>query len=384
MVIVGARWIVWSTLLGACSFDPNAARDASSGDDTMDLPTLPACVGTACRRRTITIDHTKVTGGPHVAFPLLVRLSDPDLQNTSAPNGFDIVFTSADGATKLAYEREPFVGGELVAWVAVPSVSSEADTAIEMYYGDPAAAVDAQDPAGAWDASYQGVWHFEELGTLEITDSTTHANHGTAQGGLTLGAAGKIGTAAQFGGIDGCVRVPQSTSLDQAGAIATLELWVYWTNTVITSYQRLLLTNNSFAGDTTGPEWATNPSGYHYYYPSNAGATSNYVAIVNPFVNMTWHHLALTQDFAARSVAMYIDGSPVVFDDANVATSWLKLATPGDWYWGGAPPRNAFAGMMDEIRISSVVRSAGWIATEHANQRSPSTFYSVGEVVVGP
>jgi hypothetical protein len=33
---------------------------------------------------------------------------------------------------------------------------------------------------------------------------------------------------------------------------------------------------------------------------------------------------------------------------------------------------------LDEVRISSVARSAGWIATEYANQHSPSTFYSVG------
>jgi hypothetical protein len=31
----------------------------------------------------------------------------------------------------------------------------------------------------------------------------------------------------------------------------------------------------------------------------------------------------------------------------------------------------------DEIRISTVARSADWIATEYTNASSPSTFYSV-------
>jgi hypothetical protein len=35
-------------------------------------------------------------------------------------------------------------------------------------------------------------------------------------------------------------------------------------------------------------------------------------------------------------------------------------------------------GTMDEIRISGVVRSADWIATEYNNQFSPATFYTVG------
>lgn len=35
-------------------------------------------------------------------------------------------------------------------------------------------------------------------------------------------------------------------------------------------------------------------------------------------------------------------------------------------------------GTVDEVRLATVARSAGWIATEFANQSSPSTFYGVG------
>ena len=35
-------------------------------------------------------------------------------------------------------------------------------------------------------------------------------------------------------------------------------------------------------------------------------------------------------------------------------------------------------GTIDELRIASTARSAGWIATEFANQSSPATFYTVG------
>jgi hypothetical protein len=34
-------------------------------------------------------------------------------------------------------------------------------------------------------------------------------------------------------------------------------------------------------------------------------------------------------------------------------------------------------GTLDEVRIATVPRTAGWIATEFANQSSPSTFYAV-------
>ncbi|MFH1521336.1 MAG: hypothetical protein ABIF18_00085, partial [archaeon] len=43
---------------------------------------------------------------------------------------------------------------------------------------------------------------------------------------------------------------------------------------------------------------------------------------------------------------------------------------------------NYYTGLIDEVRISNVARSAGWIATEYNNQFSPDSFYSVGEEIV--
>ena len=36
-----------------------------------------------------------------------------------------------------------------------------------------------------------------------------------------------------------------------------------------------------------------------------------------------------------------------------------------------------FAGLIDEVRMSNVVRTAQWISTEHSNQNSSATFYTV-------
>ena len=36
-----------------------------------------------------------------------------------------------------------------------------------------------------------------------------------------------------------------------------------------------------------------------------------------------------------------------------------------------------FDGKFDEFRLSSTARSADWIATEYANQNSPSTFFTI-------
>lgn len=60
------------------------------------------------KRKAITVDHTKVGTGPHSDFPVLVSLdADADLLADALPSGFDLLFTSADGTTKLAHEIVP-------------------------------------------------------------------------------------------------------------------------------------------------------------------------------------------------------------------------------------------------------------------------------------
>jgi hypothetical protein len=39
-----------------------------------------------------------------------------------------------------------------------------------------------------------------------------------------------------------------------------------------------------------------------------------------------------------------------------------------------------FNGMLDEVRISSVARSAEWIQESHFNQRNPRSYYTMGDV----
>ncbi|WOV92985.1 MAG: LamG-like jellyroll fold domain-containing protein [Candidatus Nitrosoabyssus spongiisocia] len=55
--------------------------------------------------------------------------------------------------------------------------------------------------------------------------------------------------------------------------------------------------------------------------------------------------------------------------DVNRASNYIGRSNwEGDFY---------FDGKFDEFRLSSTARSADWIATEYANQNSPSTFFNV-------
>jgi hypothetical protein len=125
-----------------------------------------------------------------------------------------------------------------------------------------------------------------------------------------------------------------------------------------------------------GVELSTQAGGDFYYYPASAGG-NNYNLVTNPFADATWHHVAVSHEFATKTVAIYIDGVAQTFAITNVPTAWQNVFTAADWYWGGLPAMARFAGTLDEVRVANVVRSPDWIATEYANQSSPGTFYTV-------
>ena len=96
-------------------------------------------------RKQVTIDHTKVSSTDQTNFPVLVSLTaDSKLALHALANGYDLLFTLSDGATKTPYQRELYTNGTLLAWVKVPTLSHTTNTMLYLYYGNPAAA-DQQD-----------------------------------------------------------------------------------------------------------------------------------------------------------------------------------------------------------------------------------------------
>ena len=322
-------------------------------------------------RKKITINHTKVSANL-TDFPVLVGLaSDADLASDAQDDGDDILFTSSNGTSKLSHEIERFNGGtgELVAWVKVPTLSSSTDTDIYMYYGNSLAS-NQQNTAGVWDSNYRAVWHLKETtgGTNAIKDSTSNANHGTDGGNPTLGATGKIGNCVRFDGTDDHIAVPSSASL-KLGSGLTIEAWIrinVWGDWADIVFKGGGSENNSdyqFALVTTGLAWDGTYAGTwrtkYFNTTQNTG---------------TWIYVALTHDTV--TVRCYRGGSEISSqsDPGAIYQSDYQLGISRE----GAASYGWLNGRIDEVRISNIARSAGWIATGYNNMNSPSTFYSVG------
>lgn len=319
-------------------------------------------------RKAITINHTKVSGNPS-SIPVLIDITDSNLATNAQPDGDDIAFTDAN-AVKLNHEIELYnnANGHLIVWVNVPQLSSTTDTTIFMYYGN-SSAPSQQNASAVWGSNFVMVQHLEESGTTSRYDSTTNANNGVTFNGVAKSAAGKIDGADAFDGINDYIRVSNSPSLNPTSAI-TIELWMKLSQTA--DFTNLI---------NKGTWWQYyirlgSTEGRTYWYVKFSDSTGASIEGSNiGWKWNTWHHLAVTLDTQAGTIKVYLDGAEKLsgtfpLGKTIISTTNPLLLSDINQRW--------VKGEIDEVRMSNVARSPAWIQTSCNNQKTPSTFYTVG------
>jgi biopolymer transport protein ExbB len=321
-------------------------------------------------------------------FPMLVSFTDPDLRttvnggNVENASGFDIIFTEGDCSTLLNHQIEKYdpVTGEYIAWVRIPVLLATSDKGIHMYYGNSAIAADPSSTA-TWDANYIGVWHMSEDpsgGAPQITDWTAGTSNGTSNGGMT-GAdlvTAKIGDGIDFDGSNDYIGVGD-VLIDGLTQI-TVEAWIRPTVLPVkaspsghNSNEGAIIHKNGASDDNLGITVAT--GGTAFYIDDGSNNTPVAPAVVVDawtFVVGTWNNATMTiyQDGTSAATLGGVNGTFV--NNNN------ELRFGGVHGTAGGNPHE-FTGIIDEIKISNIARSADWVATEFNNQNSPSTFYNV-------
>jgi len=329
--------------------------------------------------RTITIDHTKVGGSDHSNFPvpligtyswLKTVANGGDVESSS---GYDIIFRNADGTANLDFERVSWDGstGLCEFWVRVPTLSHTTDTVIRVYYKNAGITTDQQNRAGAWESHYKAVWHFPNGTTLSLSDSTGNANNATINGTVTA-AAGQIdGGAAISNASNNNFMYKSSTSSLSPTTAITISAWVKSSQG---SLANIVVKNLSWyftiGGSTSGKLgfWIE-------------GRNSSWTEGTTGVADGTLRHLAATFDGTTERV--YVNAT----QEATASLSGAIIAGSQDIIMGtrrlsGLPQyTNPFDGVIDEVRISDIARSADWLTAEYNSGNDPSTFYSVGDPV---
>jgi PKD repeat protein len=321
-------------------------------------------------RKSITIDKARVTADL-TNFPVLISLADPDLSARAQGDGDDILFTSADGTTKLSHEIESYSGGTLAAWVKVPFLPSGSNTTLFMYYGNSGAS-SQQDAENVWDADFKAVWHHQNS---NFQDSTPNNNDGS-NSGTTNVAAAKIAGARNYDGSNDYVQMGSGASIDQLWATGgTFSAWVYPEGLGGGSEGRIADKTNQ-AALTYGWNLFTNAGNTLRFRRAYATTVGTWTT---PAISMSaWNYVVVTYtDGIANDPNIYINGN-LVSESENAAPAGTARSDASYNLRTGnraGGTNRAFDGIIDEIRASKTVRSPDWITTEYNNQNSPSTFH---------
>jgi hypothetical protein len=303
---------------------------------------------------------------------VLLNLTDPTLASSAngghvlSSNGYDLILTSDSAcSSKLNWETNKYdpVAGTWVVWFKQPVLSHSTNTTVYVCYGNPAI-VTQQTPStsAVWNSNYLGVYHLDSL----TADSTSNANT------LTIPNATYI-TQTSGGIIGGAAHLASTYPLQAPAAVlsgankGTVSMWVNTTGPANSTPYRFGWEQDSNFLDFFN---TLNPVQVGWQIGSTDHRFNTSTASISTSV---WHYLAYTWDQTVPAQFAYIDGVQV-----GTSTTAFTIPTPTSIFAIGGLANYNMLGNVDETHFSNIALTAGWLATEYANQSSPSTFYSVG------
>jgi hypothetical protein len=171
--------------------------------------------------------------------------------------------------------------------------------------------------------------------------------------GSTVESAGRIGQARRFSGVSQYVQVAHAADLAFAATASyTLSTWVKLdkvpgaSNGVVTKSRNVSPWYG--IGIPPGKRWtALAPSA------NVSGATAA----------TGWSHVVVVQDGAAGTRRLYVNGVLSASGSAAAANGTGPL-----WFGGAAGMSEFLEGVVDEVRLSGVARSADWVAAERLSE----------------
>lgn len=193
---------------------------------------------------------------------------------------------------------------------------------------------------------------FDEGSGASAADQSGNGHTGTISG-ATWTTGGRFGQALSFDGVDDWVTIAHSTLLSLTTGM-TLEAWVYPTANGSGTWRPVV-----FKGLTGS-----------FVYSLSAYDAANFpVTVVVSSAQLdarggsqlplnTWAHLAATYD--GTTLRIFVNGAQV----ASTAASGDLLMSTGSVWIGGNTFGSFFQGLIDEVRIYNVARTAAQIATD--------------------
>ncbi|MFX0052833.1 MAG: LamG-like jellyroll fold domain-containing protein, partial [Candidatus Hermodarchaeota archaeon] len=164
---------------------------------------------------------------------------------------------------------------------------------------------------------------------------------------------------------------PVDGHLDFGTDCFTISCWLNVDQT--TENSQLPLYKGGTSATTEGYSIVTSSNG-EQITPVISDGSGNQVYKFISILNDTWIHSVGVIDRNSDLLIAYINGLEVSSEDISSVGS---INNNYDLQFSHST--YDFDGLLDEIRISNVIRSADWLLTEYNNQYDPDNFYSIGK-----
>jgi hypothetical protein len=318
----------------------------------------------------ITTDATKVDfATDDVLYDL--SLAPAAFWSNVKSDGGDIRVTRDDEVTEVAREVSGFNQGSNLGslWIRAIGLSTSVNTSYYVYYGNAGASEPA---AGAtfgknnvW-PSYLGVFHLDELAG-PVNDSKANVV-GTLVNTTAVNVAGQIRTSASF--IDGSQdKITCGNNFGVSAASISTSCWIKPT----TADSDMVFFGKIDAGGTTNGyvfRKASGTSRLRYTIADATAATSVYsnnsVITAGVFQHVAASYNGVAASFFVNGVAQ---GTPAMTRVPSNNTAGFTIGNHPNFDF------HRFIGEIDEVRVSTSLRTQAFFATEFNMTNSPSTFF---------
>ena len=321
-------------------------------------------------------------------FPILVTLNSSRIDyGQTQDSGQDIRFIDSHG-TILNHEIEKWdETGTSTVWVKIPSITAQSTSEYIYMYYDNINASDGQNVESVWDSNFVMVQHMNDATTSTTTDSTSNNNDGSkASANHPNEATGQISNAQDFDGTDtDYMEVADSAELHfGTSEDFSVSVWIKRDVDADGTTKKVVAMGASDAFTTSGARgWAIKTGGNNLKTIATYGDNSVYVSLttdgVYDYRDGLWHHVASTFD-RSGNIVFYVDG--VIIDSSDMTaivnvddTTYTSLDI-GTYV---TQTTHFFPGLIDEINVSNIVRSAEWIEANYLSTKDSMLTYSSPE-----
>jgi hypothetical protein len=283
--------------------------------------------------------------------------------------GNEVFFTTSDGTTPIDFQLQsyasavkPYLGNEKGTWrVKIPTLSASTDTAIRMYYlAD--SPTDNSNKEAVWDADYKGAYLFDSAQSEGALDDATSNNNNLTDNG-TDDVAGFLGRARNFV----AVSTDNMTAADSA-SLSGLTALTITARVKMDDATHFKIGGKSASGQL---EWwfgtqGTDKLDSNIYDNTDGGNIRRFSDVAVTGDEGAYVDFALVWDGSTSFTGMtiYRDGAVRASSGTDTGTFTQVRDTTSALAIGSFLTTYA-DGIIDELTISSIARSADWIIADY-------------------